>query len=70
MQQRRRIEDRLKQIKSFEERLAHDAKRLREEAKFLPPGVIRDATFRKARQAESGSHVSGLLRSSGLQPPT
>jgi hypothetical protein len=39
MQQRRRIEDRLKQIRSFEERLAHDAKRLREEAKFLHPAL-------------------------------
>jgi hypothetical protein len=56
MQQRRRIQDRLKQIKSFEERLAHDAKRLREEAKFLPSGAVRQATFRKARQAETGSH--------------
>jgi hypothetical protein len=36
-QQRRLLEGRLKQIKSFEERLAKDAKRLREEAKLFAP---------------------------------
>ena len=70
MQQRRRLESRLKQIKSFEERLAEDAKRLREEANLFPPGAARDYSLRQARQAETGSHVSGWLRSSGLQPPT
>ena len=65
MQSRRR----LKQIKSFEERLAEDAKRLREEAKLLPPGAMRDATLRKARQAETGSHMSAWLRSPELQTP-
>jgi hypothetical protein len=42
-QQRRR----LKQLKSLEERLAEDAKRLREEAELLPPGAMRDAMLRK-----------------------
>ena len=37
MQEQRR---RLKQLKSIEERLAEDAKRLREEAKLRPPGAI------------------------------
>jgi len=64
-QQRRRF----KQLKSFEERLAEDAKRLREEAKLLPPGAMRDATLRKARQAETGSRMSEWLSSPGLQPP-
>jgi hypothetical protein len=41
---------RLKQLKSLEERLAEDAKRLREEAKLLPRGAMRDTTLRKARQ--------------------
>ena len=66
MKQQRR---RLKQLKSLEERLAEDAKRLREEARLLPPGVMRDATLRKARQAETGSHMSEWLRSSELRPP-
>jgi hypothetical protein len=57
MQQRRRIEDRLKHLKSLEGRLADDVKRLRKEAKFLL-SAVRKATFRKARQAEADSHVS------------
>jgi hypothetical protein len=68
-QERRLLEGRLKQIKSFEERLANDAKRLREEAKLFAPSAARDYTLRKARQAETGSHVSEWLRSRGLQPP-
>jgi hypothetical protein len=64
--QRRLLEGRLK---SFEERLAEDAKRLHEEAKLFPPGAARDYTLRKARQAETGSHVSAWLGSPGLQQP-
>ena len=60
---------RIKQLKSLEERLAEDAKRLREEAKLLPTGAMRDATLRKARQAETGARMSEWLRSPGLQPP-
>jgi len=66
MKQQRRS---LKQLMSLEERLAKDAKRLREEAKLLPPGAMRDATLRKARQAETGSHMSEWLRSPELQRP-
>jgi hypothetical protein len=66
VQQQRR---RLKQGKSLEERLADEAKRLREEARLLAPGAVRDAMLRKARQAETGAHVSEWLRSPGLQPP-
>jgi hypothetical protein len=68
-QQRRRLEGRLKQIKSFEERLAADARRLREEAKLFPPSAARDYMLRKARQAETGLHVSAWLLSPGLQQP-
>lgn len=60
---------RFKQNQSLEERLANEAKRLREEAKLLPPGALREAVLRKARQAETGSHMSEWLRSPGLQPP-
>jgi len=65
-QQRRRF----KQILSLEERLAEEAKSLRELAKLLPPGRVRDEAVRKARQAETGSHVSEWLRSPGLRSPT
>jgi hypothetical protein len=54
---------------SLEERLAEEAKRLRAEAKLLPPGAIRDEMIRRARQAETGSHISEWLRSPGLRSP-
>jgi hypothetical protein len=60
---------RFKQIMSLEERLADEAKHLREEAELLPPGPSREAVLRRARQAETGSHVSEWLRSPGLQAP-
>ena len=53
----------------LEERLADGARRLRDEAKLLPPGAVREATVRRARQAEVGAHMSEWLRSPGLQPP-
>ncbi|GAB9186228.1 MULTISPECIES: hypothetical protein [Bradyrhizobium] len=58
-----------KQTMSLEERLAEQAQRLREEAKTLPPGIERERAIRKARQAETGSHISEWLRSPGLRPP-
>ena len=60
---------RFKQSLSLEERLANEAKRLRDEAKLLPSGAEREALLRRARQAETGSHVSEWLASPGLQPP-
>nr|WP_082070378.1 hypothetical protein [Bradyrhizobium sp. LTSP885] len=51
------------------QRLADEAYHLREQSKLLPPGAVRDAAIRKARQAETGSHLSGWLQSPGLQPP-
>jgi hypothetical protein len=65
MKRRRRF----KQINSLEERPVQEAERLREEAKKLPPSFQRETLLRKARQAETGSHVSEWLGSSGLQQP-
>lgn len=65
MQQRRRV----KHITSLEDRLAAEAQRLRAEAKSLPPGASRDDLIRKARQCETGSHMSEWLSSPGLQAP-
>lgn len=53
----------------LEQRLAEEAHCLREQAKLLPPGAVREATIRKARQAETGSHLSDWLRSPGLKVP-
>jgi hypothetical protein len=55
---------------TLEDRLAYEAKRLRDQAKTLPPGRERDEIVRKARQAETGSHMSEWLNSHGLKSPT
>jgi hypothetical protein len=65
MQQQRRFT----QIDRLENRLATEARRLREEAELLPHGTAREEALRKARQAETGSHISQWLRSPGLRPP-
>jgi hypothetical protein len=65
MQYRRRIN----QTKTLEARLSEEAKRLRDEAKLLPPGAEREALIRKARRAETTAHLSEWLNSPGLQPP-
>jgi hypothetical protein len=65
MQYRRRF----KQTQTLEARLSEEAKRLRDEAKLLPPGAERDELIRKARRAETTAHLSEWLNSPGLQPP-
>ncbi|QOZ69318.1 hypothetical protein WN72_25630 [Bradyrhizobium arachidis] len=51
-----------RQTQSLEERLVQEANRLREE-KPLRRGPEREQLLRKARQAETGSHMSEGLRS-------
>lgn len=68
MEKRRR---RIKQIASFEERLTEEAKRFKEAAEQQPIGSqARELLLRRARQAETASHVSEWLKSPGLQPPS
>ncbi|MHC2282856.1 hypothetical protein ACVME8_009499 [Bradyrhizobium diazoefficiens] len=67
MQQRRRYAP---PETTLEQRLADEACRLCEQARLLPPGAVRDATMRKARQAETGSRLSEWLRSPGLKAPS
>jgi hypothetical protein len=66
MQQRSRF----KQARSLKQRLLARVRSLREEAKLLPPGALRDGLLRQARQADTAAHIDGWLRSSGLQPPS
>ena len=66
MQQRRRF----KHSQSLEERLADEARRLREAAKSLSPGPERERLLRKARQDETALHMTQWLSSPGLRPPT
>jgi hypothetical protein len=65
MPRRRQFKDR----QPLQERLAEEAKRLREDAKSLSPGTAREALIRKARQAETGSHMTEWLSSPGLRAP-
>jgi hypothetical protein len=60
---------RIVQAQSLEERLTAKATRLREEAKLLPHGAVRETLLRKTRQCETGSQVSEWLSSPGLQIP-
>jgi hypothetical protein len=55
--------------KSIAERLADEAKLLREQAKLLPPGVVQDAAIRAARQTDVTAHLGDWVNSPGLQPP-
>jgi hypothetical protein len=55
--------------KSLAERLADEARLLREEAKLLPPRAVHDAVIRKARQAYTAAHLDDWANSPGLQPP-
>jgi hypothetical protein len=57
--------NRLNQKQPLEERLVEHATRLREEAKALPPGVVRAAILTRAEQAETGARMSQWLRSPG-----
>jgi hypothetical protein len=59
---------RFKQAKSLKDRLLEQAQNLRQQAKLLPNGSVRDATLKKARQAEAAAHMDEWLNS-GLQTP-
>jgi len=53
----------------LQDRMALHALRLKEEAQALPPGPERDDLIRRARHAETASHVNDWLTSPGLRPP-
>jgi hypothetical protein len=53
----------------LQDRLVPVAMRLNREANELPPGPLRDARIRQARQAVTASHVDKWLSSPGLQAP-
>jgi hypothetical protein len=61
---------RIKHKSSFEERMLEEAERFKKAAEDQPPGsTARELLLRRARQAETASHMSDWLRSPGLQPP-
>ena len=60
---------RSKQTPSLQDRLALFAKNVREKASLLPPGAAKDDLLRKARQADTASHLDDWINSPGLQSP-
>jgi hypothetical protein len=60
---------RFKQTRSLKERLLEEAQNLRDEAKLLPHGPVRDAVLKKARQTEAAAHMGDWLNSPGLRSP-
>jgi len=55
--------------RTFEQRLAQEAHRVKERAKTLPQGKERELLSRKVRQLETASRISEWISSPGLQPP-
>ena len=65
MQRRRRI----KQTTSLSDRLKTFADELKTKAAQLRPGPEQDALLKRARQADTASHIDNWANSCGLQPP-
>lgn len=61
--------NRTKHTQTFEDRLTNEAARLREKASLLPAGMERDLLLRKARQADTASHINDWLSSSDPRSP-
>jgi hypothetical protein len=61
--------NRFKQQFTLEERLADEARHLREAANALPPGPEKESLLRKARQDETASRMTEWLTSPGLRRP-
>jgi hypothetical protein len=61
---------RFKQTKTLKERLSNFARDTRERASILPAGQEKDDLLRRARQADTASHLDEWINSPGLQPPT
>lgn len=60
---------RFKQTDTLAARLQAFARDVRAEAFALPPGSDRETLLRKARQAETASHIDEWLDSAGLKAP-
>jgi hypothetical protein len=64
------LRSRAKHTLTFEERLAEEAKGFKAAAEKEPLGSMsRELLLRRARQAETASHINGWLTSPGLRPP-
>ena len=61
---------RFKQTASLKERLTDFARVSRAKTSELPPSAEREELLKKARQAETASHIDEWTNSRGLRPPT
>ena len=61
---------RIRHEKSFKDRLAEEATHYSDLANKTPHGPQGDLYLRRARQAETATHVDDWLKSPGLRPPT
>jgi hypothetical protein len=66
MQQQRH---RFKQTEPLHDRLVSFAATVREKASRLPPGAEKEELLRKARQADTATHLNEWANSPGLQAP-
>jgi hypothetical protein len=60
---------RFKQTTSLKDRLASFAEELKAKASQLRPGPEQEALLKRARQADTASHIDEWANSPGLQPP-
>jgi hypothetical protein len=60
---------RIKQATSLRDRVVSFAKEAKAKADLLPPGREREDMMKKARQADTASHLDKWSNSMGLQPP-
>ncbi len=60
---------RFEQDFSFNDRLKTFADELRAKANELHPGIEKDNLLRRARQADTASHIDAWANSRGLQAP-
>ena len=59
---------RVKPTTTFEQRLIDQAKLLRQKAKLLPHGALREETLRRARQAETATQINRWLTGPATRP--
>lgn len=70
MEDRAMQRKRIKHTTTFEQRLAEEARRFKEAAEKEAPGSAAcELLLRRARQAETASHMNDWLTSPGLQRP-
>jgi hypothetical protein len=61
---------RFKQMELLQDRLAAFAKDARDKAAVLPAGPEREDLLKRARQADTASHIDAWANSPGLRAPT